>query len=368
MKLECPKEKLYRAISIAEKVTGKNLSLPALSHVLLKASGRYLSLTATNLDVGLRLEVPAKVETEGSVMVSGAILSNFLANLGRDEKVSLTSVGENISLQGLHHSGLIKVYPQDDFPTLPKLEAITGKFTLAIPSFVAGLKMVAYAAALSDIKPEIASVYLYQREGELNLVATDSFRLAEKHLPLEQPIEGELKLMMPVKNVADILRVLEGQSEPVEISYNNHQMVFSGEGYYLTSRLVEGIYPDYRQIVPVETKTGAVVLKNDLQNALKLSHVFADRLNQVSLRVAVKDALFELNSHNTDLGESTTKLEATLQGEDLEISFNVRYLLDCLAVIPSDSVSLRFNGRGKPILVSGIGDNTFTYLIMPLNR
>ena len=228
--------------------------------------------------------------------------------------------------------------------------------------------MVAYAAALSDIKPEIASVYLYSRDGEINLVATDSFRLAEKRLILEAKVAVEPKLIIPVKNIAEILRVLEGASDQVTLTYNNHQLAFSGEGYYLTSRLVEGVYPDYRQIMPVETKTGVVVLKSDLQNALKVSNVFTDRLNQVNLKVAIKDGLFELSSRSSDIGESTTNLEATLQGEDLEVSFNVRYLLDCLAAITSDSISLKFNGRGRPIMISGIGDNSFTYLIMPLNR
>ncbi len=367
MKLECGKEKLRWAVGITEKTTGKNLSLPVLSFVSLEAKGRSLRLSATNLDVGLSIELSAKVDKEGAAMVSGAVLSNFLTNLFRDEKVRLEMVGDNLTVGGAHNSGLIKTYSRDDFPSIPQLT--NGQtFDLPTASFLAGLKMVAYAAALSDIKPEIASIYLYHRDNEINLVATDSFRLAEKRLILSDKTAIEPKLIIPIKNVADIMRLLEGVDETVTVTYNNHQLALSGEGYYLTSRLVEGVYPDYRQIVPVETKTGAVVLKPDLQNALKLSNVFADKLNQVNLKVSVKDGLFEISSRNSDLGESTTNLEATLQGEDLELSFNVRYLLDCLAVIPSDSISLKFNGRGRPILVSGIGDNSFTYLIMPMNR
>lgn len=367
MKLECGKEKLRWAVGVAEKTTGKNLSLPVLSFVSLEAKGRTLKLSATNLDIGLVIELPAKVEKEGALMVSGSVLSNFLANLSKDEKIKLELAGDNLLVSGLHNSGVIKTYPREDFPSIPTLS--DGQ-SLVLPSsvLISGLKMVAYAAALSDIKPEIASVYLYNRDGEVNLVATDSFRLAEKRLILSDKLEVEPKLIIPIKNVADILRLLEGVSDQVELTFNNHQLAFSGEGYYLTSRLVEGIYPDYRQIVPLETKTSAVVLKADLQNALKLSNVFADKLNQVNLRVGAKDGLFEVSSHNNDVGESTTNLEGTIQGEDLELSFNVRYLLDCLSVIGSDSVSLKFNGRGKPILVSGIGDNSFTYLIMPMNR
>ncbi len=367
MKLECGKEKLRWAVGVAEKVTGKNLSLSALSHVLLEAKGHGLRLSATNLDIGLLIDLPAKVETEGDVMISGAVLTNFLSNLAKDEKVRLALVGENLTVSGTNNSSLIKTYPRDDFPTIPKIKE-GASFVLPTNTLVSGLKMVAYAAALSDIKPEIASVYLYSRDGEINLVATDSFRLAEKRLILGGKIITEPKLIIPVKNIADILRVLEGAADQVTITYNNHQLALSGEGYYLTSRLVEGIYPDYRQIMPTETKTGVVVLRSDLQNALKVSNVFTDRLNQVNLRVSVKDGLFELSSRSSDIGESTTNLEATLQGEDLEVSFNVRYLLDCLAVITSDSISLKFNGRGRPIMISGIGDNSFTYLIMPLNR
>src|SRR3989344_5895159 len=284
MKLECGKEKLKWAITVAEKVTGKNLSLPVLSYVSLEAIGRVLRLSATNLDLGLVVEVPAKVDREGAVMIGGAVLSNFLSNLVKDEKVKLELVGDTLTVIGTNNSSIIKTYSRDDFPTVPRLEGGQA-FTLPAPLLSSGIKMVAYAAALSDIKPEIASVYLYNRDGEINLVATDSFRLAERRLITGGKLIVEPKLIIPVRNISEILRILEGAGEQVTLSYNQHQLAISGDGYYLTSRLVEGVYPDYRQIVPIETKTGVVVLKSDLQSALKLSNVFADKLNQVNLRV-----------------------------------------------------------------------------------
>src|SRR3989344_4749817 len=141
MKLECGKEKLYWAVSITEKTTGKNLSLPVLSFVSLEAKGRSLRLSATNLDVGLTIELPAKVDKEGAAMVSGAVLANFLANLSRDEKVKLEMAGDNLTVSGARNSGLIKTYPRDDFPSIPQL-ANGQAFDLPAASFLAGLKMV----------------------------------------------------------------------------------------------------------------------------------------------------------------------------------------------------------------------------------
>jgi DNA polymerase-3 subunit beta len=367
MKVEILKEKIKWAVSSADKVTGKNLSLPALAYVSLEAKGRELSIRATNLDVGLRINLPAKVEEEGQVMVSGSVMANFLSSLYHQDKVELTTVTNTLTVATANTTSVLKTYPTDDFPTIPE---ISDGQTLSIPAtqLVAGLRSVIYAASFSDIKPEIASVYLYGTGDELVFVATDSFRLAEKRLRLKTKLTEEPKLIIPIKNSTELVRIFEGIDDEVMITYNGHQVAFATDQIYLTSRLVEGVFPDYRQIMPTSYATEVIMLKNDLLNTLKLSTIFSDKLNQITVRAGVKDKIFEITSRNTDVGESTSRVSATLSGDEVEISFNVRYLLDSLSSIAPESLRMAFNGKQRPIVIRGEGDNSFTYLIMPLNR
>ena len=154
----------------------------------------------------------------------------------------------------------------------------------------------------------------------------------------------------------------------IKILFNKNQISFSSNNVYLTSRVIDGIFPDYAQIIPKEFKTECVVLKQDLLNALKLSNIFSDKFNQVNLKIKPKEKVFELSSQNNEIGENKTYLDAAVSGEEVEVSFNYKYFIDCLQSINSDSVSIKFNQSVKPMVISGVSDNSFLYLIMPMNR
>ena len=154
----------------------------------------------------------------------------------------------------------------------------------------------------------------------------------------------------------------------MKVCFNKNQISFSGENIYLTSRVIDGIFPDYRQIIPKGSETEAIILKQDLLNALKLSNIFSDKFNQVNLLIKPKEKIFELSSQNNDVGENKTFLDAALTGDEVEVGFNYKYFLDCFQTINTDSISLKFNKSSRPIVISPVSDNTFTYLIMPMNR
>ena len=177
-----------------------------------------------------------------------------------------------------------------------------------------------------------------------------------------------MSVLIPFKNIPEILRVFGELQGEVKICFNKNQVSFSAENTYLTSRVVNGIFPDYRQIIPKESKTEAVVLKQELLGALKLSNIFSDKFNQVNLRIAPKEKIFELSSANNDVGENKTHLDAALSGEAVELSFNFKYFLDCFQSIPTDSLSIKLLGAARPIVVAPLSDPSFTYLIMPMNR
>jgi len=365
MKLECSVEKIRNAVYQAERVTGKNLTLPVLSSILLIASGKSLKLRATNLSIGVEVEIPARVEKEGAAAVNGAVLYGVFSNMVSGESVQLKEENGNLSVKTKKSEILLKGQPHDDFPTIPTV-AGTG-FQIEAKKLSDGLKSVYWGSSISDIKPEISSVFFYTDGDQLIFVATDSFRLAEKKIKVKG-LEEITGIIIPFKNIVEILRIFGEAPGMVQVQFNKNQISFTADDIYLTSRLIDGIFPDYRQIIPKSFATEAVVLKQDLLNALKLSNIFSDKFNQVNLSLQPKQKIFELSSINNDVGENKTRLDAALKGEGVELGFNYKYFLDCFQSLTTDSVSIRMSGASRPMVITPISDPSFTYLIMPMNR
>ncbi|MBI3305568.1 DNA polymerase III subunit beta [Candidatus Nomurabacteria bacterium] len=367
MKLECKTEELKSKVSLIERITGKNLTLPVLNSILLIASGKSLKLRSTNLSLGVEVEIRAKIEKEGIAAISGSVLNGVFSNIYQNENIHLEVADGNLLIQAKKSKIKLKGQPHDDFPTIPRVAGTS--FEIDPKKLSEGIRSVYYSSSPSDIKPEISSVYMYTDDDNLVFVSTDSFRLAEKKIKIKgiPEIEG---ILLPFKNVGEIIRVFGDLTSAIKICFNKNQISFSSDDVYLTSRVINGIFPDYRQIIPKTSAitTGAVVLKQDLLNALKISNIFSDKFNQVNLRISPKEKFFELSSHNNDVGENKTNLDAAITGLDIELSFNYKYFLDCFQSITTDSVSIKLAGAGSPIMINPVGDASFTYLIMPMNR
>ncbi len=365
MKLECQVEKLKNGISQVERITGKNLTLQVLNSILLIASAKSLKLRSTNLSLGIEVEIPAKVSEEGVVAIAGSTLSGVFSNISQSDTVLLEENNGNLIVKTKKSQIKLKCQPSDDFPTIPRVAGST--FEIESKKIMDGIKSVYYSSSPSDIKPEISSVYLYTHEDNIVFAATDSFRLAEKKVKIKktEEIPG---ILIPFKNVSEIIRVFGDIGSNIEVCFNKNQISFSNENIYLTSRVIDGVFPDYRQIIPKKSETSVVVLKQDLLNALKLSNIFSDKFNQINLTVKPKEKVFELSSVNNDVGENKTYLDAALEGEDVSLSFNYKYFLDCFQSISTDSVLIKLSGSSLPIVVSPVSDPSFTYLIMPMNR
>lgn len=365
MKLECSIQKIKSAISKVEKITGKNLTLPILDSILFIASGKTLKLRATNLSLGVEIEIPVKIIKEGSVLIKGDILSNVFSNLYQDGIISLENINNNLSLKTKDNNILLKCQPYEDFPTIPN---ITGnKIKISAKKFIDGIKSVFYSSSTSDIKPEISSVFIYPEEDNLIFTATDSFRLAEKKIKIKEIYEFD-GILIPYKNISEIIKIFSDLDEDLNICLNKNLISISNSDIYLTSRVIDGNFPDYKQIIPKGATTEVVVLKQDLLNSLKISNIFSDKLNQITFKVKSKEKSFEVSSQNSDIGENKTKISAAISGEDIEIGFNYKYFLDCFQSINQDSLTLYFNQSNKPLTIKGVGDNTFLYLIMPMNK
>lgn len=366
MKLECGIEKIKSGILQVEKITSKNLTLPVLSTILFIASGKSLKLRATNLSLGVEIEIPAKIEKEGIVAISGSTLAGVFSNIFQNENIQIESEDGNLIIKTKRNRIKLKGQTYDDFPTIPTVEGKT--FEIESKKLIDGIKAVYYSSSASDIKPEISSVYIYSdNEDSLIFVSTDSFRLAEKKIKIK--MKDEITgILIPFKNISEILRIFGETQEIIRVCFNKNQISFSSDNIYLTSRVIDGVFPDYRQIIPKDFKVEVVVLKQDLLNALKISNIFSDKFNQINLLIKPKEKVFELSSQNNDIGENKTYLDAAIKGEDISLGFNYKYFLDCFQSINTDSVSIRLNHSSKPMIISGNSDNSFTYLIMPMNR
>ncbi|HEY0907736.1 MAG TPA: DNA polymerase III subunit beta [Candidatus Paceibacterota bacterium] len=366
MKIECIKEKLIEGITKADRLTGKNLSLPILSCVNLKAQGNTLTIRATNLDCGIEVKIAAKVDAEGEIALHGGVMNSLLAGLPKEKNITLESKDGNVVISTSANTTLIKTFPPDDFPSIPKLE--TQKTVEISPKLlVKGFKSVVYSASQSTVKPELASVYVFKEESELVFVSTDSFRLAEKRVKIKDTLDFP-SVIIPAKNVNDIIRTLESASDDIRVLFDKNQIAFEAKDIYLMSRVIDATFPDYRQIIPKAFVTEVVVLKQDFVDSLKTSHVFSDKFNQVNVKALPSKKSFTISTKNSDVGEYTNSIDSSITGQDVEINFNHKYIADSFQSIDADSIALSISGANRPLVMKGVSDKSFTYLVMPMNR
>lgn len=366
MKIKSTLEKISSAINRIQKKTTKNLSLPILENILLIAEDNILIIRSTNLHVGTEIKIPVKVEKKGVVAVKLDLFANIINSIKNEHSLSL-ELKENILYIKTDKSEMkINTYESDDFPTLPKIEEGL-EFIIPIDKFIKGVGSVVYAASFSDIKPEISSVYIYKKDNELVFVATDSFRLAEKKIIIKGADDFP-GVIIPIKNIQECIKVFNGIDEDVVFMVGKNQISISNENIYFTSRIIDGNYPDYNQIIPKEEKTSVIVLKKELASSFRLVNVFSDNFNQILLKTDNKKNIINISSRNVDIGENNTDVDAVINGENIEMYLNHKYLTDSFYSLSGDSIHFSFTEKNKPFVLRSVGDSSFLYLVMPMNR
>lgn len=368
MKTELHLSQFKKMIGLSEKVAKKNMTLPVLSCLLFEISKNSLIIKATNLDVGVEISIPAKSDAIGTIAVPAQTISSFISQLNdQDGVVKMELISGNLHISSSHSKVTIKTVPAEDFPSIPRV-AEGKEIELPSETLIKGLKSVWYSSSISSVKPELSSVYVYKNAEYLVFAATDSFRLAEKKVKLPNAVDFN-DILIPFKNISDIIRILEDVGGDVAIQSNKNLISFESQGVYLVSRIIDGTFPDYKQIIPKGYSTEAITLKQDVINSLKVSNVFTDKFNQVKFLIDPKAGFFEIQTKNADIGENSTRVDASLSGDKLEINFNGKYVSDCFQSIDADSVSFQLGGMNKPMVIRpASGDGTFMYLVMPMNR
>jgi DNA polymerase-3 subunit beta len=365
MKLILPKQPLLEGAILAERITGKKESLPVLSCILLDAQ-KGLIIRATNLEAGIEIHVSGEIEEKGMIAVPASILTSTLRSISGD-KVTLRSEEGNLLVESRGSKTLIKAIPHEEFPVLSEGEGKKGS-AVSREKLLKGVQSVAYAASPSMIRPELGSVYISLKSTGMTCVATDSFRLSEKTITgVTGKDAGEI--LIPLKHVNELTYILEHiPSEQVDLSVEDFQLSIASEGVRFISRVVDANFPDYKTIIPKQATTEATLLKSDLIDMLRKARVFSGADQHVGLHVYPKKKIFSATARSAEVGEMSDTLEAAVSGEDLDINFHIGYLSECLPSIDSDSVTLSFAGVGRPLILRGVGDASFMYLVMPLNR
>lgn len=229
------------------------------------------------------------------------------------------------------------------------------------------LQSVAYAASTSMIRPELGSVYLSVENSKLVSVATDSFRLAEK--TVSDASGGKGDVLVPLKHTQEMVHILEKIGvDSVEMIVDEAQLILRADGIVFVSRTVDGSFPNYKEILPKTFSTEATLLKGDFAEALRKARVFAGADQHVGFHVYPKKKIFDVTAQSAAIGEMSDSMEAALTGEDIDVNFHIGYVADCLQSIAADSIVLGFSGAGRALVIRGVNDGSFTYLVMPLNR
>lgn len=358
-------EKLRDIVQSLERITSKNITLPILTNIFLQVRNGTLVARATNLHVGAEYTVSVKSEGEWSCVVPSTTMRHILQSLPQNEVVEIVFDGKTLHMKAGKAKMTLATESTDEFPTLPQIED-GDVCKLPIEVITGGIQSVVYAASVSDIKPEIASVYMYTDGSDMVFVATDTFRLAEKKFHLQKTIDG-FQVLIPGRNALEIMKLLAEKEGDVEVHYTKHQISFFSEGLYCTTRVVDGVFPDYRQIIPKEFTTEMKVLKEELSTTLKISDIFSNKFHEMSLVIQPDQGQCIVTSNNNEVGEQEYTLSATITGEPIEIHMNQRYLVEGLPTLASDSIVLLLS-KGRPLIVRGVTDTSFTYLIMPMNR
>ena len=366
MKLHTTKEYLLQAITLAERITGKKESLPILSCILLEAADKTLTIRATNLEAGIEITVPSTIETSGLIAVPASVVSQTIRSVGGDTLV-LKEVEGNLLVESRGSKNLIKAIPHEEFPSLPYPRDKKG-FTISRERLLSGLQSVLYAASPSMIRPELGSVYISIEGGNMTVVATDSFRLAEKSIPGTAK-KDRAELLIPLKHAQELVYILERiDVDELSLLAEESQVAALAGPVRFVSRVVEAQFPNYKEIIPKKYTTEATLLKNDFSEMLRKARVFAGNDSQVGFHVYPKRKIFTAIARSAEIGEMSDSIDTAVSGEDIDINFHIGYLADCLSVIESDSITLGFSGAGRPLVVRGVSDASFMYLVMPLNR
>ena len=360
MKLQLTQENLNKALSNVARVASTRNALPILSNILIKTVDNRVCIAATNLNIAITHYIGSKVAEAGAITVPARLMQDFVSSLSpgvinivvEETKLHIKTDSFNSTINGI---------PADDYPIMPQIT--DGKtWNISSTIFKKALSQVVVAASNDETRPVLTGVYLHTNNGNLYVVATDSYRLAERKVIA---LKEEVSLLIPATAIQDLLRIIDDNEQLISVTHDDQQVLFTVGDIELVTRLIDGAYPDYRKLIPSSFKTSATLTKSELQNITKVSSLFArESAGSVTINVDEVEKQISIQSIASQLGENTAKASAEVEGEG-SITLNSRYILDALNVIPDAKVRVSFNGKLEPCVIKG-AEKDYIHIVMPL--
>ncbi|MBT4763648.1 DNA polymerase III subunit beta [bacterium] len=356
-------------MSNVSHIAGRSVTLPILNNILLEVKDGLINLSSTNLEIGIKTQLRGKIEKEGSFTVQAKLLADYI-NLLPKEKISLELKDQTVYIECQKHETYIKGLESSDFPVIPEVNK-DKKVKLKSIDLKKALNQVMFSVTLDESRPEISGIFFSISNNKLLLVGTDSYRLAEKSIALTDSSGEEHKIIVPLRTLQELNRILsETNQEEIIIYINDSQIMFVLEDEVeLVSRLIEGQYPDYKQIIPTESKTQTKVKVEELSRIIKSVSLFCKPgVNDVKLNLLEEKNELIVSAANSGIGENTVTLSTEISGIDNEVVFNYRYFLDGLSNLGEDEVVLELVNDNSPGVMKADKNGNYLYIVMPIKQ
>lgn len=364
MELTVTQENLTRALGSVGRVASSRAGLPILGNILLRTDGTRLLVAATNLEIASVHHIGSKIVTPGAITIPARLINEFISSLPSGN-VDLKVTDNKLSITSGRYSSIINGMADDEFPELPTIDEKTSSlYTLPVADFKQAVSQTIVTASNDSTRPVLTGVYWHIVDGNIYLAATDGYRLSERSL---LAAEGELSAIIPASTLQEVLRTLSDDIQEIEMLFDETQVRFRMNGIEITSRLIDGKYPDYRQLIPASSESTITINTTEFTRITKIAGLFARASGgSVTLTADSEKQTFSIHSVASELGENTSSAEAKIDG-DGQVTLNSRYLADALSVVGADEVTFRFSGKLAPcVLTPTAKDSEYTHIIMPL--
>ncbi|MCD4704972.1 DNA polymerase III subunit beta [bacterium] len=367
LKIICLQENLIKGLQMVNHLAGKNTNLPILNNVLIEAKDGQIILTTTNLEIGINCKIRGKIEKSGKCTVQAKLITDFVSLLPKDN-VILELKNNRLTIQCVKDKTTINTLGSEDFPLLPNINK-KNSYTVNANDFKKALRKTIFAVSFDSTRPEIAGIFLKIEDKKAILVGTDSYRLAEKVIELKNSSANN-NLIIPADTIHELLRIIGDETEnDINFHIDENQILFEVNGTELVSRLVEGNYPDYKQIIPKNTNTTSELKVSEFVQAIKKVSLFCKPgINDVKINIVKEKGEIVLSSTSDQLGEGMTILNSNIDGSDNEIVFNYRYILDGLNNISSETIFLEIIDNKNAGLIKSKQDSNYLYIVMPIKQ
>ncbi len=367
MKLTCQPSILGQALQTVSRAISTRTTLPILNNILLETTSDGLALTATNLEIGIRKVVAAEIAEEGSTTVPARLLTDFVSTLpDKDLELSLDLATQTLQLRCASFDTHVKCIEAEEFPPGPRPDE-GDRLTIPLDELLGAIEQTQMAASTDEARPVLTGELLHIEGSKLTLVATDGHRLAERKLSAAGGDGLEARLIVPARALGELPRAFKGESGEVEVivSKARNQVFFRAGSSEVTSRLIDGTYPNYTQVIPSKSSTSVRVSTAELTQTVRAVSLFArDSANVIRIRAAAGSLV--LSATTNEVGDSRAELIAEVDGSEIQIAFNARYVLDALSVMDGDQVEFQFDGPLSPGLMKPPGSDEYLYVIMPV--